>query len=76
NEEDNINIKKIAYKELYEEKYQEYILNSPAEFEGSVRPDITAKELFSETVKTKFRLKSLSIAKHDNLKNYLHTHTT
>ncbi|CAG8564317.1 8932_t:CDS:1, partial [Funneliformis caledonium] len=63
-----------AYKGLYEDKYQEYILNSPVEFGGSIRPDITVKELFSETIKKKLRLKSLSISEHDDLKNYLYAH--
>jgi hypothetical protein len=44
-EEENIIVKKVACKGLYEEKYQEYVLNSPAEFGGSIRPDIVAVEL-------------------------------
>ena len=71
NEDENIIVKKVACKGLYEEKYREYVLNSPAEFGGSIRPDIAAKELFPETVKTKLRLKSLGTAKRDDLKNYL-----
>jgi len=47
------------------------VLNSPAEFGGSTRPDIAAKELFPETAKTKLRLKSLGTTKRDELKNYL-----
>uniref|UniRef100_U9TYQ0 Uncharacterized protein n=1 Tax=Rhizophagus irregularis (strain DAOM 181602 / DAOM 197198 / MUCL 43194) TaxID=747089 RepID=U9TYQ0_RHIID len=43
----------------------------PAEFGGSVRPDIATKELFPETIKMKLRLKSLSTANCDDLKNYL-----
>ena len=38
-EEENMIIKKVACKGLYEEKYGEYVLNSPAEFGGSIRPD-------------------------------------
>ena len=45
--------------------------NSPAEFGGSIRPDIVAKELFPETAKTKFKLKSLGTTKRNELKNYL-----
>ncbi|CAB4393143.1 unnamed protein product [Rhizophagus irregularis] len=70
-EEENTIVQKVACKGLYEEKYREYVLNSPAEFGGSVRPDIAAKELFPETIKTKLRLKSLSTANRDDLKNYL-----
>ncbi|GBC09810.1 hypothetical protein RclHR1_09120007 [Rhizophagus clarus] len=50
-EEKNIIIKKVACKGLYEDKYQEYVLNSPAEFGGSIRPDIAAKELFQKLLK-------------------------
>jgi hypothetical protein len=70
-EEENTIVQKVACKGLYEEKYREYVLNSPAEFGGSVRPNIAAKELFPETIKTKLRLKSLSTANCDDLKNYL-----
>ncbi|GES93834.1 hypothetical protein GLOIN_2v1777971 [Rhizophagus clarus] len=58
-EEENIIVKRVACKGLYEEKYQEYVLNSPAEFGGSIRPDIAAKELFPEVIKASLRLKSL-----------------
>ncbi|GES83162.1 hypothetical protein GLOIN_2v1777971 [Rhizophagus clarus] len=58
-EEENIIVKRVACKRLYEEKYQEYVLNSPAEFGGSIRPDIAAKELFPEVIKASLRLKSL-----------------
>jgi len=74
NEDENIIVKKVSYKELYEEKYREYILNSPAEFGGLVRPDIATRELFPETVKIKLRLKSLSTTNRNDLKNYLHAH--
>ncbi|GET03303.1 hypothetical protein GLOIN_2v1777971 [Rhizophagus clarus] len=70
-EEENIIIKKVACKGLYEDKYQEYVLNSPAEFGGSIRPDIAAKELFPEIVKANFRLKSLGKTRCVDLKNYL-----
>ncbi|CAB4386516.1 unnamed protein product [Rhizophagus irregularis] len=70
-EEENTIVQKVACKGLYEEKYREYVLNSPAEFGGSVRPNIAAKELFPETIKMKLRLKSLSTANRDDLKNYL-----
>ncbi|RGB34580.1 hypothetical protein C1646_760371 [Rhizophagus diaphanus] len=56
-EEENTIVQKVACKGLYEEKYREYVLNSPAEFRGSVRPDIATKELFSETIQMKLRLK-------------------
>ncbi|GBB97367.1 hypothetical protein RclHR1_02980006 [Rhizophagus clarus] len=59
-EEENIIIKKVACKGLYENKYQEYVLNSPAEFGGSIKPDIAVKELFPEIVKANLRLKSLN----------------
>jgi hypothetical protein len=74
NEEENVAVKKVACKGLYEEKYRNYVLNSPAEFGGSTRPDIAAKELFPEIVKTKLRLKSLGKTKCDELKNYLRAH--
>ncbi|CAB4428803.1 unnamed protein product [Rhizophagus irregularis] len=58
-EEENIIVKNVACKGLFEDKYREYVLNSPAEFGGSIRPDIAAKELFPEIVKANLRLKSL-----------------
>ncbi|CAB5217503.1 unnamed protein product [Rhizophagus irregularis] len=36
-EEENTIVQKVACKGLYEEKYREYVLNSPAEFGGSVQ---------------------------------------
>ncbi|GET00254.1 hypothetical protein RCL_jg3180.t1 [Rhizophagus clarus] len=73
-EEENIIVKRVACKGLYEEKYQEYVLNSPAEFGGSIRPDIAAKELFPEVIKASLRLKSLGKTRCADLKNYLRTH--
>ncbi|GBB86238.1 hypothetical protein RclHR1_12680004 [Rhizophagus clarus] len=73
-EEENIIVKRVACKGLYEEKYQEYVLNSPAEFGGSIRPDIAAKELFPEVIKASLRLKSLGKTRCADLKNYLRAH--
>ncbi|GES86852.1 hypothetical protein RCL_jg20763.t1 [Rhizophagus clarus] len=41
-----------------------------------VKKVASAKQLFSETVKAKLRLKSLGTAKCDDLKNYLRAHAT
>ncbi|GES93095.1 hypothetical protein GLOIN_2v1777971 [Rhizophagus clarus] len=73
-EEENIIIKKVAYKGLYEDKYQEYMLNSPTEFGGSIRPNIAAKELFPKIVKVNLRLKNLGKMRCADLKNYLRAH--
>ncbi|PKC04566.1 hypothetical protein RhiirA5_422046 [Rhizophagus irregularis] len=73
-EEENIIVKNVACKGLFEDKYREYVLNSPAEFGGSIRPDIAAKELFPEIVKANLRLKSLGKMRCADLKNYLRTH--
>ncbi|GES99921.1 hypothetical protein GLOIN_2v1777971 [Rhizophagus clarus] len=73
-EEENIIIKKVACKGLYKDKYQEYVLNSPAKFGGSIRSDIAIKELFPEIVKANLRLKSLGKTRCADLKNYLHAH--
>ncbi|CAB4374643.1 unnamed protein product [Rhizophagus irregularis] len=73
-EEENIIVKNVACKGLFEDKYREYVLNSPAEFGGSIRPDIAAKELFPEIVKANFRLKSLGKMRCADLKNYLRAH--
>ncbi|GBC04376.1 hypothetical protein RclHR1_05650004 [Rhizophagus clarus] len=73
-EEENIIIKKVACKGLYEDKYQEYVLNSPAEFGESIRTDIAIKELFPEIIKANLRLKSLDKMRCADLKNYLHVH--
>ncbi|CAB4379380.1 unnamed protein product [Rhizophagus irregularis] len=47
---------------------------NPAEFGGSIRPDIAAKELFPEIVKANLRLKSLGKMRCADLKNYLRAH--
>ncbi|CAB4379911.1 unnamed protein product [Rhizophagus irregularis] len=73
-EEENIIVKNVACKGLFEDKYREYVLNSPAEFGGSIRPDIAAKELFPEIVKANLRLKSLGKMRCADLKNYLRAH--
>ncbi|CAB4378488.1 unnamed protein product [Rhizophagus irregularis] len=73
-EEENIIVKNVACKGLFEDKYREYVLNSLAEFGGSIRPDIAAKELFPEIVKANLRLKSLGKMRCADLKNYLRAH--
>ncbi|RIA96613.1 hypothetical protein C1645_815140 [Glomus cerebriforme] len=73
-EEENIIVKKVICKGLYKEKYREYVLNSPAEFEGSIKSDIAARELFPEIVKTKLKLKNLGQTRCADLKNYLRAH--
>ncbi|CAB5196746.1 unnamed protein product [Rhizophagus irregularis] len=73
-EEENIIVKNVACKGLFEDKYREYVLNSPVEFGGSIRSDIAAKELFPEIVKANLRLKSLGKMRCADLKNYLRTH--
>jgi hypothetical protein len=47
------------------------VLKIPAEFGGSNRPDIAAKELFPEIVKNNLKLKSLGRIRCAELKNYL-----
>ncbi|CAG8629336.1 3802_t:CDS:2 [Funneliformis caledonium] len=44
------------------------------EFEGSIRSNIAAKELFSEIAKANLRIKSLGKTRYADLKNYLCTH--
>ncbi|CAG8724648.1 2461_t:CDS:2, partial [Funneliformis caledonium] len=51
NEDENIIVKKVPCKGLCEEKYRKYVFNSPAEFGGSVRLDIAARELFLKLLK-------------------------